>query len=316
VSSSQKTCIVGESRDGTILRPDASKGGWVICFTSGRSNLCFRNFTLNGDRQGTSGSKAGIAQGGTTTHHNWEITDLKIINFGQNLINPKSDGAGNGIVLDNKGTGHYLARLHLEKNGTWGLAHGNGIYWRASNSVIEHSYIKRSAHEGLHLTSSASDAAMDNNIIRYNYIDEVEDGAGIGIHTGNNNLVHDNVVINADYGINVRRTGNQLNNNTVYGASLSCIRLQQGAHIARKNILLNCGRTSILDQSSGSTLLNNVTTGNARDIFINPDAGDFRLKADSPVTGVGATISTATSTTSSTGSSAPSTPGNLHAVAQ
>jgi hypothetical protein len=278
-------------------------------FTSGRSNLCFRNFTINGDRQGTTGTKTGIRQGGVDgIHHNWEFTDLKIINIGQNLTAPDASNAGNGIVLLTRGTGHYLARLHLENNGTWGHEHGNAIYWRANNSVIEHSYIKRSAHDGLHLSSAASDAAIDNNIIRSNHIVD-SDGSGINVYTGNNNLVQNNVVWNARSGINIRRNGNQIYNNSVYAASSNCLRLQQGAHVARNNIFLNCGKTPILNQSSGSTLSNNLTSGKASDIFANSEAGDFTLKSD---IGAGATITNVNTVVLTP----PPTPTSLNAVAQ
>jgi hypothetical protein len=311
-SSSQKTCIVGESRDGVVFRPDSSKNGWVIGFTSARSNICIKNITLDGINQGTSGSKAGIAQGGSGGHRNWEITDVVIKNFGINLTDPTSSAGGTGIVLDDGGGGHYMARLVFDNNGTIGFDHGNHIYWRAANSVIEHSVFRRHSRDSLHMYFK-NGYGVDNNVIRYN---QFSGGAAraINIASGVNNLVHDNVITNGRYangGIFVRRYGNKIYNNTVYGVSSYCIRLDQGPLDVRNNIFLNCGSSAIRNDSTGSTISNNLTSGKASDIFINPEAGDFRLKT---AIGVGATITAAS--TPITVLTPPPTPGNLQAAAQ
>jgi hypothetical protein len=317
-TSSQKTCIVGESRDGTIFRPDSSKAGIVLSFATGRNNICLRNFTLDGRNQGTTGTVGGIRQGGGGygLHNNWEITDLKIINFGRNLTSSTAAAGGNGIVLETGGTGHYLARIHFEDNGQWGSGHGNAIYWRANKSIIEHSYFKRCAHDCLHMTYSSGThgSAPDDNIVRYNYIDEVGDGAGINFYTGHRNLANDNVIRKARYGVRARRTYNKIYKNTIYDAQY-CIRLEAGpGHVVEKNILLNCASTPILNQSSGATLSNNLTNGNASALFVNPDAGDFTLKASIDV---GATIPNINATPiPSAVLNAPPTPGNLQAVAR
>jgi hypothetical protein len=137
-----------------------------------------------------------------------------------------------------------------------------------------------------------------------------------------NTTVHNNVIIagtvnstagSKNYGIRVRRSGNKIYNNTIYGPYHDgCLRLEDGPHDVRNNILLNCGGSAIGNYSTGSTILNNLTSGKATDVFVNPEAGDFTLKAD---IGVGATI-TGTSTTTSTVLNSPATPGSLQAVAQ
>jgi hypothetical protein len=312
ISQTQKTCIVGESPDSVVFRPDSSKSGQVIAFTSARSNLCFRNFTINGDRQSSSGSKTGIAQGGSGGHNNWEIIDITIKNMGLNLTNPTSSAAGNGIVLDSNGGGHFLGRLVLEDNGTVGFDHGNHIYWRAANSILENSVLRGHSRDGLHMYSASGDG-IHNNVIRYNHISG-NASRGINIRSGVNNFVHNNIITASALAIYTRRSGNKIYNNTVYGSSLNCIRLEQGPLDVRNNIFLNCGGSAIRNDSTGSTILNNLTSGKASDIFINPEAGDFRLKAG---IGVGATITTVSATsTTSTIVSSPSTPGNLQAVAK
>jgi parallel beta-helix repeat protein len=311
ISQSQKTCIVGESRDGVIFRPDSSKAGIVLFFSSGRTNICFRNMTLDGVKQGTSGTKTGIRQGGPDgIHHNWDITDMTIKNFGINLTAPTSSAGGNGIALDGGGTGHYLARLLLDNNGTVGFDHGNHIYWRAAKSIIEHSVFTNHSRDGLHMYSK-SGSGVDNNIIRYNRISGSA-SRGINIRSGVNNLVHDNIITNSGTGIYTRRSGNKILNNTVYGSSTTCIRLEEGPLEVRNNIFLNCGRSAIQNYSAGSTIINNLTSGKASDIFINPDVGDFTLKT---ATGVGATITTvSTASSSTTVVNFPAAPGNLQAV--
>jgi Periplasmic copper-binding protein (NosD) len=286
-SPTQKTCIVGESRDGVIFRPDANKLGIVLGFIGARSNICIKNLTLDGVHQGTSGAKAGILQGGSCCHHNYEITDVVIKNFGINLQGIVDGGSlnGNGIVLDGNGTGHFLSRITLNNNGTPGTGTGGGIYWRADNSIIEHSTISNGAAYGILMYSS--DASIDNNIVRYNVFNgNLEEN--LYISTGVNNVVHNNVSRGSHNGIRARRSSNKIYNNTVYGAT-TCIRLQGNSHVVRNNIALNCG-TVIRNESLESTISNNLTSGSASNIFINPAAGDFRLKADSPAIDAGTAV--------------------------
>jgi parallel beta-helix repeat protein len=269
--------------------------------------------TLDGSNQGTSGSKAGVAQGGKNGgHHNWEITDLVIKNFGVNLQGVVDGGSlnGNGIILDGGGTGHFLARLTLDNNGTPGTGVGGGIYWRANNSLIEHSTITRSANNGILMYSGGG--SVYNNIVRHNQFN-ANTSRNLYVASGNNTIVHDNVFRGGQDGIRVRQSSNKITNNTVYAGRSSCIRLEGNSHIVQKNIALNCG-TAIRNDSSGSTISNNLISGVASNIFVNPEAGDFTLKAD---IGVGATITTiSASPTSSTIVNPPPTPGNLQAIAK
>jgi hypothetical protein len=299
-SPSAKTCIVGESRDAVVFRPTATTQG-VIDFGSGRTNICIRNLTINGDLQPDPGVHTGIAQGGSGGHYNWEITDVTIKNMGIN-----NDRGGNGIILEHNGGGHYIARVRLENNGANRV--GNGIYWRTKNSIIEHSLIINNSNDGLHMWNPKADN-VDNNIVRYNII--VGNGdRGINMASGFNNLFQDNI-IRSSLRNRFRRSGNKIYNNTFYGMTSSCIILEDGPLDVRKNIALNCGRTAIRNDSADSTILNNLTSANATDVFVNPQTGDFTLKAD---IGAGATINTtnATPTTLNT----PVTPGNLQAVAK
>jgi parallel beta-helix repeat protein len=179
------------------------------------------------------------------------------------------------------------------------------------NSIIEHSVITNNANDGLHMWNPKEDV-VDNNIVRYNIIVGNRD-RGINMASGVNNLFQDNI-IRGSIRNRFRRSGNKIYKNSFYGMTSSCIILEQGSHDVRNNIALNCGGTAIRNDSSGSTILNNITSGKASDIFVNPEAGDFTLKADN---GVGATITNVSSTsTTSTAVSPPLTPGNLQAIAK
>jgi hypothetical protein len=303
-SSSAKTCIVGESRSGVVFRPTSTTRG-VIEFSSARDNICIRNLTIDGDRQPDPGVHTGIAQSGAGGHDNWEITDVTIKNMGIN-----NDRGGNGIILDSSGGGHYIARVHLENNGA--NTYGNGIYWRAANSVIEHSVLIGNANDGVHF-NSVGGAPINNNIVRHN-IFKNNVVRNVNINDGTGNVVYNNILLGSRRPIENKTSNNKIYNNTVYGAVLNCIRLQGSGHDVRNNIFLNCGGSAISNLSTGSTISNNLTTGKATYIFVSPQTGDFSLKAD---TGVGATITNVNTTpTATTVLNAPPAPSTLQAVAQ
>jgi parallel beta-helix repeat protein len=319
-SNTSKTCIVGESRDGVIFRPDASKASNVFSFGKGQDNLCFRNMTLDGANQGSvPRAVAGFSQGGGGGFFNWEITDMVIKNFGVNqaITDPNYNGGqGQAMVLDSLGGNHYIARVIFDKNGTENQYRriGGHIYFRASNTIVEHSYFRDAANNALSLWSSGG-SPITGNIFRYNYFIS-NFASGVSLFTATNNTVHDNVFIGpGGYGVRARRSGNKVNNNTFYGPFTSaCLSLEGASHEVSKNILLNCGGTAIRNESSGSTLSNNPTSGKASDIFVDPEGGDFTLKT---AIGVGATIPTVNTTLApSTILNPPPTPGNLQAVAK
>jgi hypothetical protein len=120
---------------------------------------------------------------------------------------------------------------------------GYGIYFPASNGLIDGNYIHHTGGYGIHHHDEACPTGSNNNIIRNNRIDNNGQvtgggggypGCGMVTGSGNNNQVYNNVVTNQQhtacgiqvYGSSVRAS---ITHNTITGNGGACIDVNPGA---------------------------------------------------------------------------------------
>jgi hypothetical protein len=213
---------------------------------------------------------------------------------------------------------------------TDGTAHpgAHGFYWRGKGSLVEHVIVDNV--DGKCVRGDPSTGTFRYNICKY-----TADGSFV-TGSGTNWLIHNNVFWNTHRVDISGGSGHRFINNTVYGvpSGYPCIRVRGSSQIVRNNIFLNCGsNAAIHNESSGSTISQNLTSGNPSDIFTDPAKGDFSLRSGSPAINAGAEISGITcygacdqgayeygsnilTPQSSDSQPLPPAPGNLQAAAQ
>ena len=204
----------------------------------------------------------------------------------------------------------------------YGCGDDAGVLVRGSDQEITHNTIYNAARDGIK-TARASDIRVTYNVIHdvmlqttdgggiytygtdgrgaefaYNVIYNVRAGGfgGVGVYLDNfssNHLVHHNVVWNADHALKMNPTSryNQIFNNTLVGAAYSVATSKSGdmlGSVFRNNIFT---KTARIDPAA--TRKSNLWPGNDPR-FVDPDNGDFRLRADSPATNAGVEVDAGT----------------------
>jgi hypothetical protein len=237
----------------------------------------------------------------------------------------------NGTFVMRRGT---IKNIRSSMRATGENPGAHGFYNRGSNGLYEHLWIENTTGACMNFRSDV--VPVSNNIFRYNVCKDTQSGGTRGDYGtgGQNNRIHNNVFWNAG-GNEARDSAQLFVNNTQYGGSLDrCIRLKGNGHTVRNNIFLNCGGIAIENESSGSLVSHNLTSGNASTIFTDHTKGDFSLKAASPAINGGTSVSgilcsgtcdqgayeyglaVAQPSSSNLPTTPPPTPGSLQAIAQ
>jgi parallel beta-helix repeat protein len=210
--------------------------------------------------------------------HHIRIKNCEIRNSAshQGILSTGGGNAGN----------NQLIGLDIHHNGHSELDHG--LYISSSNNVVERCRIHDNFGYGIHLYGSKGD--VNNNIVRRNRIynnGSITNKAGILISVGDRNLVHHNVVFGHKHGIRVdyNATNTKVLNNTVYGRDFMTGGISIGATstgaIVRNNLVYRTYPGNEIDDHGKGTILSNNLEGVAPR-WVNPEAGDFRLRSDSP----------------------------------
>lgn len=258
----------------TIQAPGAANE--LISMISGSSrNIEINGFVIDGNNVAvdclrTSGGAAG-------THFNLRYLNNEIKNCTQQGI--QSSGTDDVLVRGNfihdiaAGSGsnafHCLYSSSFDRN------------W-----IIERNTFDTCSGYGVHIYHPTNPPT--GHIIRFNISRNMETRSGVILY-GSGHLVHNNILTgNALGGIRVATSASnaKIYQNTIYNNTVGIDKAGAGAAECRNNIVLSsasmtgCGTTS-----------DNLTTGTAADIWIDPAAGDFNLKEASVAIDNAATIS-------------------------
>lgn len=290
ISSSQPTCMIGESRSGVQIVPSNAVSGTTILLSSSRSNICFKDFTMDGVNQSSTGSKTAIQIGNNAAITGLVLDNLHIRRYGYNRTACDSSSAGNGVIINNESDGAILRNSTFDENGcvneSDGDPSGHGIYWRASNGVVEHNSFTNNRNYGIQFYSSLND--VQNNVFRYNYVVGNWSGIYFASSGGGNgtNYAYNNIIANNDnIGINIA-WGNYFYNNTVYGNAT-------GINTSGSCTLINnlvVGNSTNKSGTCGTAETTNRTSGTATDYMIDPANGNFSLKESSAAIDAGTVI--------------------------
>ncbi len=169
----------------------------------------------------------------------------------------------------------------------------HGFYIQGPNVIVENSEVFSVAGYGIHNYDQVGGRAS-NNIYRNNTIHNTggNQGAcpqstfGIGIVTGTNNLVYNNVLYNNQNGMDIPASGTKVYNNTLYqngvgypgGLIYPAIKDNAGSgQFIRNNLLVSNQNNSIDISGSSATTSNNITSTSPATYFVNAGANNFNL---------------------------------------
>jgi len=204
-----------------------------------------------------------------------------------------STGSGIGIGPDNISPivrrGSIINIISTESSPG---AHGS--YWKGHDGLFEHVFIDNVNGYCLQFFGGG---ALNNNIFRYNVCtnSKLRTMKGPLVFGGNssNNIAHNNVFWDSGR-VKINGNSNKLYNNTFSGSTLECVTVRGSNQIVRNNITLDCdGSPNIIDEGTGNTISNNLTSGTETDVFLDPANGDFTLKASSAAIDNGAILTSA-----------------------
>ncbi|MBN1675040.1 MAG: right-handed parallel beta-helix repeat-containing protein [Kiritimatiellae bacterium] len=258
----------------TIRNPPGETKGYVL--TIAGSYITIKGLVLDGERKAGKPLWIGAKKGGATPLH------VRVENV--TAMNGRSSGILTGCSYS------AFIDVHSHHNGRDRRDHG--IYMgEAVNNVIDGGEFSHNTGYGLHIYT-AKGAPLLNNVIR-NCVSHHNKVAGAIIATGEGNVAYNNVVFANPCGINVRGRHTRLFNNTIYG-NRQALAIHGTKNVEIRNNILY--KSSWVAQGSRGTPRANTDfvmadnfTG-ADPMFVDPEAGDFRLREGSPAAGAGAVL--------------------------
>ncbi len=200
------------------------------------------------------------------------------------------------------GEDHQFINCRVHDNGHGKQDHG--LHVGGGHNLVQGCDIYRNAGCGISLYNP-SEPTASNNVICGNRVHDngLYAGYGIGLHTGEKNLVYDNLIWGNPFGIVVSDNGSEesLLNNTVTrsrgpGIAISSdvenrdgvlVKATHG-NVVRNNIVIGNRDPNLGRYSQSSVYDHNLIDGDP--LFRDPEANDFHLLPNSPAIDAGATI--------------------------
>lgn len=168
---------------------------------------------------------------------------------------------GHGMYM-HSGTGNLISRNLFQENAGFGLT----IYPSATFTEVSLNAFLKNSQNTPYCGCSSIQSSGGSDYIHHNVVDAIK-GNGIVIEFGS--VVKQNV---------------RVDNNSLY-CSASCvygIRFASGTGMmARNNIILGNFSNKLFNGATNSTIIANLVTGVATDIWVNPSSDNFTLKAAS-----------------------------------
>jgi hypothetical protein len=227
---------------------------------------------------------------------------------------------GNGLLV----FGSYNEFINLDvhdtnnANSCEGGNCGHAFYIAGHHNLIERSSIHDNGGWGIHNYNEGS-SAVSNNTYRNNriYRNGLNTsrygrpvGPGIGLYSGTGNKAYNNIIWDNQGGVQINYGGvnSEVYNNTIYrnageNNDWECVGIYSVSGTVVKNNICYQNGPAIVDQGSGSSISNNLTTEDPR--FVNEAGLDFHLLPDSPAIDAGTDLSASGVTTDFDGVSRP-----------
>jgi hypothetical protein len=270
---------------GVIIRPNAPTTGPLDLQSANYHYVVFDGFIFDGTNADFQAVKLSFA------HHiriqNGEVRNAPV----------------NGIIVSGEGT-DFNEFINLE---VYNNAVSHGIYIWGANSLVDGCHVHHNGRYGIHFYDSGK-GLVNNSIVRNNIVHNngLKTQSGSLLIGGNGSQVYNNIVYNdVVFGIRLQYSGVQnakVFNNTVYNISGTGIYITGSNHEVRNNISFNNSGPEIDNQSTGSTLSNNLTTDPS---FVNAGAANFHLQSGSPAINAGTSLVSSVVTTDFDGVSRP-----------
>ena len=216
--------------------------------------------------------------------------------------------AGDGVLSTNLSSGYSFINDQIFNNGG-GQTRNHGMYLEGDNNLVDHCNIYNNAGYGINLYNGYAGAHANNNIVRYSQLhnNNVANGSGVGglgVSSGSNDLVYNNLIWGNGLGIKVGEsdgttatTNTHIYNNTVYNNNVGGSGSRLGIYldpngsgsVVQNNIAYNDLDGDVVNAGqSGTTITNNLT---ANPSFAGAAANNFALLAGSPAIDAGVAVS-------------------------
>lgn len=231
------------------------------------------------------------------TSHDIEFLDVEV----GNLPN------ASGFVTRSTTTRINVRRCYVHDTTDTTTSNGfHGLYWAATESVIEHCHIKNVDGYGIQIYETTGQGGT-NTVVRYNFFTGGTKKSAYVNSIGTGVKFFNNIVWGNSGGVIERKCNSSTRyiNNVFYGNTGAGLALSDTggncAVLAANNISLANTGTQISNTGGGATLTTNLTTGTATDIFIDPASGNFNLKESSAAIDAGTVIAASGNWPGSTG---------------
>jgi parallel beta-helix repeat protein len=289
-SWSNPVTIRAASGETVIMRPSSSaSGSYVLRFHGGNARYIeLRGIRFDADLLNSHTIRIECTDSANTATcaHHIRLRDCEIANAGN----------GQGIIISRNNPSNQIINCDIHHNGVTGGTLQHGLYVSSANNLIERNRIHHNAAHGIQFYSARTNAVNDN-ILRSNAI--YSNGtSGVTMSHGARGSAHHNVIWgNGRLGLQVNYGGTMMRvyNNVIYGNGAAGLVFNSGSN--------NIGRNNIIWGNDGAELVNNVGAAVSHNLcqtsaggcsivgrdplFVNPGAGNFRLRSGSPAIDAG-----------------------------
>jgi hypothetical protein len=263
------------------LQPPAGAPG-VLRFVGPQAYIVVHGFVLDAANVQFDAVKVTASSSGGPAHH-IRISHCEVKN-----------APAQGILTTLGAHSNEFIGLDVHDNGQTDFDHG--FYVATDGNLVADSDIHRNAGWGIHVYNQTAGQSASFNVIRGNRVfDNARIGArgpGILLSSGRGNRAYNNLVWGNQGGLYVAHAteGAELSHNDVWGNARYGILVRFPARKTRivNNIVYRNAGPPLLDAGTDTTASHNLLYVNPR--FVAEDAGDFRLRPDSPAVDAGTPV--------------------------
>lgn len=246
-----------------------------------RSYITLNGLTIDGHR---------LRIGGNTTYSHYITVQNSVV---RNVLSYPSPSQSCVTQQGPGGANSYLSFIN-NKIYNCGPDTGHGLYLSASHSLAENNLIHDVAGYGIHNYYSGAEKNASYNVLRANTIYNAGYG-GVLISSGDNNIVHHNIIRNNTlWGIRVAYGGPdnaQFYNNTIYSNGSNCVYIESGSTNTKvkNNLCLSNSVNTIVNNGTSTVISRNRLSADAT-LVVDVSKNLFSPRTGSPLIDAGEII--------------------------